>query len=113
MSRLRIVYDRHGDRIAEYHNDVLVWSAPEHDEEKKSGIQIIPDIEPYKAVATDVATGKPPVITSRSRHREFLRRNGYEEVGNEMPRSNLPEPRLKGLKEELAARYYDAKHRRH
>ena len=46
---------------------------------------VIADISPYQAVAVDVATGKPPVITSRSAHRDFLRRNNYVEVGNEMP----------------------------
>lgn len=47
---------------------------------KKSGHYIIPDIQPYKAVAGDMA-GK--WITSRSQHREFLKRNGFQEVGNE------------------------------
>ena len=44
---------------------------------------IIPDIQPYKAIAIDQATGECPVITSRSQHRAFLRRNGYEEIGND------------------------------
>lgn len=44
---------------------------------------IIRDIDPYQAVAVDVAIGKPPRIGSRSEHREFLRRNGYVELGNE------------------------------
>lgn len=44
---------------------------------------VAPDIGAYQAVAVDVATGKPPVINSRSSHREFLKRNGYTEVGNE------------------------------
>lgn len=45
---------------------------------------IMPDIEPYQATGGDVAiNGERPVITSRSKHREFLRRNNYEEVGNE------------------------------
>ncbi len=44
---------------------------------------VTPDIGAYQAVAIDVATGKPPVINSRSAHREFLQRNGYTEVGNE------------------------------
>lgn len=44
---------------------------------------VAPDIGAYQAVAVDVATGKPPIITSRSSHREFLKRNGYIEVGNE------------------------------
>ncbi|WP_230951446.1 zinc ribbon domain-containing protein [Burkholderia stagnalis] len=44
---------------------------------------VAPDISPYQAVAVDVATGRPPVISSRSAHRDFLKRNGYVEVGNE------------------------------
>lgn len=52
---------------------------------------VIADIQPYQAMAVDVATGKPPVISSRSEHREFLRRNGYVEVGNEMPRAEKRE----------------------
>jgi hypothetical protein len=44
---------------------------------------VTPDINAYQAVAVDVATGKPPVINSRSAHRDFLKRNGYTEVGNE------------------------------
>ena len=46
-------------------------------------LTIIRDLEPYRAVAADVASGgKPPVISGRRQHREFLRRNGYAEVGN-------------------------------
>lgn len=50
---------------------------------QRSGIQIIKDIEPYKAVAVDSRTGKVPKIGSRREHREFLRANNYVEVGNE------------------------------
>lgn len=49
----------------------------------RSGIQIIKDIDPYKAVAVDKRTGKAPRIGSRREHREFLRANQYVEVGNE------------------------------
>lgn len=52
---------------------------------------VVADIAPYQAVAVDVATGKAPVITSRSQHREYLRRNGYIEVGNEMPKPQRKE----------------------
>jgi len=48
-----------------------------------SSHQIIKDIDPYRAVATDVATGKRPLIGGRASHREYLRRNGYVEVGND------------------------------
>lgn len=47
--------------------------------ENKSA-HIWPDIQPYEAKAGDMA-GKE--ITSRSKHREFLRRNNLIEVGNE------------------------------
>lgn len=49
-----------------------------------AGMQIIRDIEPYRAAGSDVASdNKRPMIGSRSRHRAFLRDNGYAEVGNE------------------------------
>lgn len=56
-----------------------------------SGVQIIKDIDPYKAVATDVASGKAPIIGGRRQHREFLKRNGYVEVGNEKMTPRKPE----------------------
>lgn len=50
--------------------------------EGSSRLFIYGDIKPYVAVAGDMA-GKE--ITSRSQHRAFLKRNGFEEVGNELP----------------------------
>lgn len=47
------------------------------------GVQIIRDIEPYKTVATDIACKGRTVIGGRRQHKEFLKRNGYFEVGNE------------------------------
>ena len=41
---------------------------------------IIDDIQPYEAMAGDMA-GKH--ITSRSQHRDYLRRNQLDEVGSE------------------------------
>ena len=57
-----------------------------------SAPMIISDIQPYQAIAADVKTGTAPVIRSRSEHREFLKRNGYVEVGNEMPKPKPFEP---------------------
>jgi hypothetical protein len=48
-----------------------------------AGLQIISDIAPYRTAATDVATGQRAVIGGRRQHREFLRRNGYVEIGND------------------------------
>jgi len=53
-------------------------------EPKPAGPQIMRDIDGYKTVAGDIANdGKRIHIGSRSRHREFLRDNGYVEVGND------------------------------
>lgn len=49
--------------------------------------QIIKDIEPYQAMGGDVAKGnKAPHIGSRREHKEYLRRNGYVEVGTAKPK---------------------------
>jgi hypothetical protein len=48
------------------------------------GVQIIKDIEPYQAMGADVAAkGNAPKIGGRRQHREYLKRNGYHEVGTE------------------------------
>ncbi|MHB8272824.1 hypothetical protein [Bradyrhizobium sp.] len=47
---------------------------------------VISDIDPYRAAAADKASGKRPVIGGRRQHREFLRNNGYREVGNDVPK---------------------------
>ena len=49
------------------------------------------DIQPYRAVAVDVKTGKPPIIESRKQHREFLLRNDLVEVGSDPIRHNKNE----------------------
>lgn len=55
--------------------------------ETPARMQIAPDIDPYKSMITGEA------ITSRSQHREHLRRHGCEEMGNEKPAMvNRPMP---------------------
>lgn len=54
---------------------------------------VIPDIQPYTTVAADKETKKRVHITSRKQHREFLRRNGYEEIGNEKFEPSAPKPK--------------------
>ena len=53
---------------------------------QSAGVQIIKDIEPYKAVAPDIAAKGRPVIKSRREHREFLKRNNYVEMGHATPK---------------------------
>jgi hypothetical protein len=71
-------------RIAEIDRDLPVCcGASMH--RKVCAPAVIGDIQPYQAMGVDVATGTAPVIRSRSEHRDYLRRNNYIEVGNEMP----------------------------
>ena len=51
-------------------------------DEIRVGGQIIKDIEPYKPMAVDKNSGQRPIISGRRQHREFLRNNGYIEIGN-------------------------------
>lgn len=77
------------------------------------GTMVMPDIQPYQAMAIDCKTGVAPVIKSRSEHREFLKRNGLVEIGNEVKahlaqreRKELPkDPRLKQRLIEVAQKY--------
>jgi putative FmdB family regulatory protein len=62
-----------------------------------SAAMVIGDMQPYMTVAADKETGKRQFITSRSKHREFLKKNGYEELGNEKftpsePKEKTDEP---------------------
>lgn len=67
--------------IAEIDNAPLCCGAPMS--RQVSAPHVVGDIQPYMTVAADKETGKRQFITSRSKHKEFLRRNGYEELGNE------------------------------
>lgn len=61
--------------------------APPLQRSRGQGIQVIKDIEPYKAVAVD---GR--VISGRRQHREMLRNNDLIEVGDQAPREMPPPP---------------------
>lgn len=74
-----------------FHNTEEPWPEKCYRAPPSSGIQIIRDIDPYQAVAEDKATGQRPHIGSRREHREFLKRNGYHERGNDPIRSRQAE----------------------
>jgi hypothetical protein len=50
---------------------------PKQEATRRGGLNIMRDIEPYQNMKDR------GWITSRSQHREFLRRNNFVEVGNE------------------------------
>ena len=53
---------------------------PKRSRAPKGDVQIMKDIEPYKVVGGPLAG---QWITSRSKHREYMKANGFIEVGNE------------------------------
>jgi hypothetical protein len=95
--RRRFIYDHDMDCMIE------IGAGTNHPDPTPGGLQIIRDIDPYRPVAADVAVGdKRPIIGGRRQHREFLRRNGYVEVGNEVPtRGERPTLSEAGLVEDI------------
>ena len=57
------------------------WVNPQK-KARKQVHHIMPDIDPYKAVGGEEAK-RGEWITSRSKEREYLHRNGFEQVGSE------------------------------
>lgn len=72
--------------LSDFDKELTPCACGGHRFRKVAALQVMTDIQPYQAMGTDIATGTAPMITSRAHHREYLKRNGYEEVGNEMPK---------------------------
>lgn len=87
------------------------WVPADQFESTPETHHVMPDIRPYQAMAIDCKTGTAPVITSRAEHREFLKRNNLQEIGNEVKahmeqRRPVPrDPRLKERLVEVAQKY--------
>ena len=52
-------------------------------ERKDNAPMVISDLKEYRTIAIDKATGTRTTIDGRRDHREFLKRNGYVELGND------------------------------
>jgi hypothetical protein len=76
MSRYRAIYDGQG-LVAEIQDGEVIFMREDDNPSEKAGYHIIPDIQPYK----NMIDGR--MITSRSEHRELLKRHGCIEIGNE------------------------------
>jgi hypothetical protein len=89
--------------------DALVPIGDNYFEPKPEGPQIIRDIDGYRTAAGDIANdGKRSYISSRSRHRQFLKDNGYTEVGNDYDKRQVEDgsPRRE-TKEQFKSRQRD------
>jgi hypothetical protein len=74
-------YEAAGGKVKTSKPQKHKWFNEPMDEVGRSG-QIIKDLDPYKPIAVDKNTGQTPIIGGRRQHREFLRNNGYIEIGN-------------------------------
>ena len=63
--------------LAEYQDGVLISGRDGDLSNKITGPQVIRDIDPYKSMVTG------EMITSRTRHRDHLKRHNCTEVGND------------------------------
>jgi hypothetical protein len=83
MARETYIWDRHLKKVVPK-DEYLA-----RDTGSRSRVIVIRDIDPYRSAAAEKHTGKRPIIGGRRQHREFLKRNGYVEMGSETPRNNL------------------------
>ena len=74
------------------------------------GVMVMPDIKPYKSMIDGT------MITSRSQHREHLKKHGCQELGNEplkyldKPYTGIPDADPKGRKELIRAQVNEMTH---
>ena len=103
MSRYRATYDDKG-LLAEFENGECVYLRDDYDHGAKrsdtiSSPMIMRDLEPYK----NMVDGR--MITSRSEHRELLKRHNLFEVGNEIKAAlNPAKPTPKSTRREKLTR---------
>jgi hypothetical protein len=87
--RYRAVFDKKG-LLAEYEGEELVYLRDDYQAPKESDLgrpMVIRDIEPYQ----NMINGK--MISSRSEHRELLKRHNCVEVGNEKMETKVVAPK--------------------
>lgn len=83
--RYRAIYDAKG-LAYEIENGEVTFMRDDHSDDAQIGPQVIRDIEPYQSMVDG------SMITSRSQHREHLKRHNCFEVGNEKMESKPPAP---------------------
>lgn len=95
MSHYRAIYDKKG-LLMEIEDGEVTFVRDDYNPPGEAGFQFVPDIEPYK----NMIDGK--MITSRSEHRELLRRHNCIEIGNE--KMDTKPVQQKSSRRELIAR---------
>lgn len=77
--------------------------ADQFERDPQADHHVMPDIQPYQSMADGT------MITSRSQHREHLKRNHLIEVGNEISAITPKPARIKGIRDDLVRQVQQAK----
>lgn len=88
MSKYKAIFDKQG-LLAEFEDGEMIYLREDYSPVEKSDLaspMIMRDIEPYQ----NMINGS--IITSRSEHRELLKRHNCVEVGNEKMQTNVAAP---------------------
>ena len=88
MSKYKAVFDTQG-LLAEYENGQMIFLREDYSSPERSDLacpMIMRDIEPYQNMING------GIITSRSEHRELLKRHNCVEVGNEKMETRVSAP---------------------
>lgn len=93
--RYRAIYDAKG-LAYEIENGEVTFMRDDFGNDAQSGPQVIRDIDPYKSMVDG------SMITSRSEHREHLKRHNCFEVGNEKMESKPPPPQGRDSERRIA-----------
>lgn len=99
MSHYRAIYDKKG-LLMEIEDGEVTFVRDDYSAPQDAGFQIISDIEPYQ----NMIDGR--MITSRSEHRELLRRHNCIEIGNEKMETR-PVEQKSSRREQIARRLGD------
>jgi hypothetical protein len=102
MSKYKAIFDKSG-LLAEFEDDQMTFLRADYEPQERSELarpMVIRDIEPYQ----NMINGQ--MISSRSEHRELLKRHNCIEIGNEKMETKIPKvdpmERRKILHQQLA-----------
>lgn len=91
MSKYKAIFDKQG-LLAEFEDGEMIYLREDYNPVEKSELaspMVVRDIKPYQ----NMINGS--IITSRSEHRELLKRHNCVEVGNEKMQTNVATPTSK------------------
>lgn len=62
---------------------------------------LMPDIQAFRSIATDIDSGKNPIINTRSQLKDFERRNKCHQVGDDVRKAPKPWTPMPSVRKDL------------